>query len=406
MRILQLCKKFPYPLKDGESLAVTYLSRAMAELGCQVTLLAMNTHKHWVDADQIQAGTDHCEAVYTTPLDNRIKPLKALLNLFSERSYHIERFVDAGFEAELIEILRKERFDIIQLETLYLAPYIPVIRRYSKAAVVLRAHNVEHEIWERMAANSRFLKKWYLQRITPRLRAYEVSRLNEYDLVVGITERDVKIFQELGLRKPAVVAPIGLDAAAYVPDTRSFEQPLSMAFIGSLDWMPNLEGLRWFLEDVWTPLLNRQYPDLKLHIAGRNTPEWLRQMELPNVVVHGEVSDAPDFILQHSLMVVPLLSGGGMRAKILEGMALGRVVLSTALGLEGIPVTDGQEALIADTPEAFSQAVSRCYAQQGELVNIGQKARLFFEEHYDNQSVARQLLHTYRKMIAAPKVPV
>jgi glycosyltransferase involved in cell wall biosynthesis len=326
--------------------------------------------------------------------------------LFSNRSYHIERFVDAGFEAKLIEILQSGRFDIIQLETLYLAPYIPVIRRYSHAAVVLRAHNVEHEIWERIAANSRFLKKWYLQKITPRLRDYEIGRLNDYDLVVGITERDVNIFRELGLRKPAVVAPIGLDAAAYVPDPHSFGRPLSMAFIGSLDWMPNLEGLQWFLEKVWNPRLNRQFPDLKLHIAGRNTPDWLRQTHLPNVVVHGEVPNASDFILQHSLMVVPLLSGGGMRAKILEGMALGRVVLSTSLGMEGIPVADGQEALIADTPEAFFRVVAGCYAHQADLEKMGQKARLFFEEHYDNRFVARQLLHTYREIITVPTVPV
>jgi glycosyltransferase involved in cell wall biosynthesis len=399
MRILQLCKKFPYPLKDGESLAVTYLSRAMAELGCTVTLLAMNTRKHWVDVEQAKLQLRHYEAIYTTPLDNRIKPLRALLNLCSNRSYHIERFEDAAFEAKLLEILQTRQFDVIQLETLYLAPYLPVIRRHSNAAVVLRAHNVEHEIWERMAANSHFLKKWYLDRITPRLRAYEISRLNQYDLVVGITARDVQIFRELGLAKPAVIAPIGLDADAYAPDLHSYDQPLSMAFIGSLDWMPNLEGLEWFLESVWKPILHPQFPDLQLHVAGRNMPERLRRLGLRNVFMHGETPDAADFLRQHTILVVPLQSGGGMRAKILEGMALSRVVLSTALGLEGIPATHGAEALIADTPAAFARAVEYCYAHPDNLKTIGRQARVFFEKNYDNQTVARDLLHAYQQLI-------
>jgi glycosyltransferase involved in cell wall biosynthesis len=399
MRILQLCKKFPYPLKDGESLAVTYLSRALSELGCEVTLLAMNTRKHWVDVEQAKSQLGHYKAIYTTPLDNRIKPLRALLNLCSNRSYHIERFEDAGFEAQLTQILRTQSFDVIQLETLYLAPYLPVIRRHSNALVALRAHNVEHEIWERMAANSRFLKKWYLERITPRLRAYEISRLNDYDLVVGITQRDVELFRQLGLAKPAVVAPIGLDAADYAPDQDSFHQPLSLAFIGSLDWMPNLEGLEWFLESVWKPVLHPRFPDLQLHVAGRNMPERLKRLALPNVFMHGETPDADAFLKQHTILVVPLQSGGGMRAKILEGMALGRVVLSTSLGLEGIPATHGAEALIADTPAAFAEAVADSYAHPDTLKSISQKARAFFEKNYDNQTVAQDLLHAYQQLI-------
>lgn len=404
MKILQLCKKFPYPPKDGESLAVSYLARAFDELGNDVTLLAMNTSKHWSDPSLIPQQHNPYASIHTVNVDNRINPGAALLNLFSTHSYHIKRFENQEFTNKLIELLEHSSFDVVQLETLYLAPYISTIRKYSKALIALRAHNVEHEIWERVAQNSRFLKKWYLDAITPRLKKFEIAHLNQYDLLIGITQRDVEHFRRLGLRKPAVATPIGLDCRDYQPDQNSYQKPLSLAFIGSLDWMPNLEGLNWFLEQIWTPLLLPAFPNLTLHIAGRNAPGWLQQLRLPRVTVHGEVPDAASFINQHSMMIVPLLSGSGMRAKILEGMALGKVVLSTSLGLEGIPARNRQEALVADTPQAFLEALHWCVAQGAGLETLGQRARQFCQDNFDNLEVARQLLHTYNSMY--PKSPV
>lgn len=396
MKILQLSKKFPYPVKDGESLAIANLSKAFAAQGCSVSLLAMNTHKHWVDTHSLPAGLDFYSRIETVTVDNRIKPLQALRNLFCNTSYHIERFIEPRFSEALTAILQKEPFDVVQLETLYLAPYIPVIRRYSDALIAMRAHNVEHEIWERVAVNSPLLKRCYLQHITPRLKAYETAQLNQYDLMVAISARDLAQFQAMGLQKPGVIAPIGIDCRGYQPDRSSFTRPLSLSFIGSLDWMPNLEGLRWFLDQVWKPLLSRRFPSLELHIAGRNTPAWLTNLRLPGVQVHGEVPSAPDFINRHSAMVVPLLSGGGMRAKALEGMALGKVVLSTAMGMEGIDAVDKEHCLVADTPEAFAQAIAWCAQQGPQLESLGARARALCEQRYDNIAIAHTLADTYR----------
>lgn len=398
MKILQLCKKFPFPLNDGESIAVAYLAKAFEELGCSTSLLAMNTSKHWFDPSQLPPEFNYYQAIHTVDVDNQIRPTAALANLFSKRSYHIERFENQNFANKLIELLKNERFDVIQLETLYLTPYIPIIRQYSTALIALRAHNVEHEIWERVAANSTPLKKWYLNTITPRLKKFEREQLNRVDLLIGITDRDVQQFVQIGLQKPAVVMPIGLDCRNYRADYSSYQRPLSLSFIGSLDWMPNAEGLDWFLKQVWKPLLSRQFPALQFHIAGRNTPDWLRNLQMPGVRVHGEVPDAADFINQHTIMVVPLLAGSGMRAKILEGMALGKVVLSTTIGLEGIPARAQQEVLIADNPEAFAKAVQWCYDQGPALERIGRKAQTFCVDHFDHLELARQLLSTYHRM--------
>jgi polysaccharide biosynthesis protein PslH len=392
MKILQLCNKFPYPLKDGAAIAVTYLAKAYAELGHQVTLLSMNTSKHWFDTASLPHDFDHYAALHTVFVDNHIRPLPALLNLFSSNSYHIERFDDAAFAEKLSAILTQTPFDVLQLESLYLTPYLPVIRRHApQARVVLRAHNVEHEIWERVAENSNFLKKWYLRQITPRLKQYEIQHLNDYDLVAAITERDAQHLRRLGLRRPLVVTPIGLDCRDYCPDDRSYRRPLSLSFIGSLDWMPNQEGLRWFLDEVWAPVLAPAFPELTFHIAGRTAPRWLRSLAVERVIFHGEVPSAPDFLNQHSVMVVPLLSGGGMRAKILEGMAVGKVVLSTRVGMEGIAAQHRRECLLADEPAEMLAALRWCYAQGESLAELGHRAAEFCVENYDNLKVAERL---------------
>ena len=163
MKILQLCKKFPYPLKDGESIAVTYLSKALNQLGNQVTLLTMNTKKHYFNIGELPADYDQYQSIHFTDIDNEVKPFDAFLNLFSDDSYHISRFISTSFEQKLIEILKLEEFDVVQIETVHLAHYIPIIRRYSEAKIAMRAHNVEFEIWQRIADNTRlFPKKWYI----------------------------------------------------------------------------------------------------------------------------------------------------------------------------------------------------------------------------------------------------
>lgn len=399
MKILQLCKKFPYPLKDGESIAVTYLSKALNELGSKITLLTMNTKKHYFNVNELPTNYNHYQSIHFTDIDNEVKPLDAFLNLFSEDSYHISRFVSPDFEEKLIQLLQADDFDIVQIETVHLAPYIPIIRQYSKAKIAMRSHNVEFEIWQRIADNTRlFPKKWYINHLTKKLKKYEIDQLQNYDMMVAITQRDLDLFKKLGYNSKGITTPIGLDIDDYRPNYKTFQKELSLSFIGALDWMPNYEGLMWFLENVW-PQLSLQFPNLKFHIAGRHTPSSLMNLKMKNVKVYGEIPDANKFINAHSIMVVPLLSGGGMRAKILEGMALGKVVLSTTLGLEGIEARNKKDVLIADTPKEFIDAITFALKSKNRLNKIGHNARDFVSENFDNLSIARRLGSAYEKML-------
>lgn len=396
MKILQLCKKFPFPLKDGESIAITNLGKSLGALKCEITLLAMNTSKHYFDSEVRPLALGHYKAVHSVDVDNRVKAIDAFIHLFKEDSYNISRFVSSAFEEKLIQLLQADNFDVVQLETLYLAPYIPIIRRYSNAVVAMRAHNVEHEIWQRMTSNTAFfLKRWYLRHLTGRLEAYEVQQLHNYDILLPITERDLHSFEKAGYSNRAVVTPIGLDCSRYTSNYESYAEDLSISFIGSLDWMPNIEGLKWFLDTTWDRLAAK-FPNLKLHIAGRNTPSWLKNLNKKNIIVHGEVDCAVTFINAHSIMIVPLLSGSGMRAKILEGMALGKVVLTTNIGLEGITATHKDEVLIANKAEEFINCIQYCYDEREALRFLGQRAENFVKTNYNCQKIAEQLLKAYQ----------
>lgn len=408
MKLLVLTKKFPYPLRDGESQAIHGLTKSLSELGAEVCLLAMNTSKHYFALRERPAETngrpaelDHYREIRTVDICTDLSARKAFGALLRWESYHLSRFDSPAYRESLTAWLREEHFDVVQLETLYLAPYVDAIRANAPQALVsMRAHNVEYEIWQRYCDNVRSpLRRGYMRLLTHQLREYELDRLNGYDLTLPITARDEAHFRSVGLAGESMVLPIGLDTAQAIPDYDTYRRPPSLAFIGSLDWMPNLEGLEWFLDRVW-PTVRAAYPDLTFHVAGRNMPAYLLRMQRPGVVVHGEVPDSNAYLNNHSISIVPLLSGSGMRAKILQSMALGRTVVTTSVGLEGIEAQDGQDVLVADPPAAFARVLIDCLADARSLERIGRNAQRTFEQHYDRLRITERLLDRYHRMLA------
>lgn len=398
MKILQLCKKFPYPLKDGESIAVTYQSKAFHEFGCEITLLAMNTTKHYTEIGKLPNDFNHYKEIHVTDIDNRVKVLEAFANLFSSKSYHISRFDSKEYNDKLIALLQDNEYDVIQLETLYLTPYIDTIKQHSNAIVSMRSHNVEFEIWERISANTKFLlKKWYLKHLTKKLKNFELTHINDYDYLVAVTDRDLQKFKKLGYKNGAMASPIGLQVDRYVENTTPL-QGKDISFIGSMDWLPNIEGLEWFLKEVWT-IFSKQNPEVKFHIAGRNTPKWITNLDLDNVVVHGEVLDALKFMQKYPIMVVPLFSGSGMRVKILEGLALGRVVVSTTLGKEGIEANHGEQIFVADTAMEFVAVLTECTKDLPLMQTVADNAVTLIKDKYDHKVNARKLLEKYKSIL-------
>lgn len=397
MRILQVTNKVPYPPNDGGAIACMNLTRGFSLLGHKVTVLAMNTGKHHINIDEIPESVKDLADFRLVDVPAPISRFSALVNLlFSNRPYNAVRFISESFKSELITLLKQEHFDIIQLEGLYVCPYIPVIREHSNAKIVYRAHNIEHEIWQRTAAMTKGWKKFYMKNLSKRIKRFEKHCLNQYDLLVPITERDGNILNELGNNRPWQVSQTGIDSSVLIPNAKKLEHP-SLFHIGSLDWTPNQEGLIWFLEKCW-PAVNKQFPDLKFYVAGRNAPEWLqRKMELPNVVFEGEIPDAYDFINSKSIMVAPLFSGSGMRIKIIEGMALGKPIVTTTIGTEGISTTSRENIVIANNVTDFINAVSQLITDQEFFDKLSRNAIEYIHEKFDNLAAASALVEFYKQ---------
>lgn len=364
--------------------------------GNQVTVMAMRTPKSNVREEEIDPDYRKKTSFRSVFIDTAVKPLPALRNLFSDKSYNITRFYSQVFDDVLKQLLLSEKFDIIQLETLWVTPYVETIRKNSKAKIIFRSHNVEYMIWQRLAEiTNNPLKKWYLNLLAARLKKYEIRMLNKYDGMACITELDALKFKNLGCNIPIIHTPFGIRISDYKINGKSVSP--SLFHIGAMDWMPNEEAIKWFLKTIW-PKIHLKYPDLNLYLAGRNMPEWLNELKMENVVVEGEVPDSSDFINAHSVMIVPLQSGGGMRIKIIEGMALEKTIISTTIGAEGIACEDKVNILIANTEREFEQAIDLCMTNKELSDTIGKNARTLIENKYDNHKICERLSEFYQTL--------
>lgn len=397
MRILVLTNRVPYPLHDGGNLAVNNMLEGLLLQGTRVSLLSMNTSRHRVSPEQFPALFTQLEQIETVNIDNRVKPLAALSHLIRGKSYNIARFISTDYKEALMRMLRQHSYDAILMEGLFVTPYIPVIRRYSKAVLCYRQHNVEFEIWDRLArTTANPLKKWYVQHLAEALKQYEIKHLNDYDLIAAISPVDADHYRDLGCTIPIETIPYAL-SAAQIREQDQVPVPLSLYHIGAMDWQPNVDGMLWFLEQVW-PLVLQKVPDARLHLAGRNMPDSFYNSRWPQVSIAGMVPDAHAFEEDKSILIVPIHSGGGIRVKILQSMAKGKAVITTSVGLQGIEsARNGEEVFVADSPEAFADQCIALLSNPEQVAAIGHKAFQLIRTYYDLSKVSARLVHILRQ---------
>lgn len=365
--------------------------------GHKVKVLAANTNKYHINPEDIPADYRKKTGIELAYIDLSIKLIPAFLNLFSTKSYHVERFRSKVFKKKLTEILKTHSFDIIQIELPFMSPYLETIREHSNAKVILRAHNIEHLIWKRLTATEpNIVKKLYLQHLTKTLEMYEHNILSHYDGIVPITEKDAEYFKKV-TDVPVRAVSFGIDSKP-VTEESVVETEQAVFHIGAMNWMPNEEGIKWFLDSVW-PLILKEGDGIKLYLAGREMPSWLTELTVKNVIVVGEVADARDFVLSKAISIAPLLSGSGIRIKIMESMALGKAVISTTIGAEGINCTHGKNILIADSPEEFAKAVLDLYRNANKCRMMGLEARNLIRDDYDTSKIIQQLVSFYREIL-------
>lgn len=401
MRILQLCNKPPYPPIDGGSKAMHNLTRGLLNAGHEVKVLCISTPKQPLLVDEIPADYANSTRIEGVFVDTSVNVVDAFTDLVTADNYNISRFFSPDMDIRLIRLLSEETFDVVQLESLFMTPYIATIRRYSKARIVLRSHNLEYVIQDRIATGERnIIKRPYRRFLAKQLRAYEMAVLDRVDGVAAISPSDADHFKEHGTRTPITTTPFGVDLADYPTDEMPVGKAPTFFHLGSMDWLPNEEGIRWLVQQVWPKVIKKQ-PHARLHLAGNKMPKDLMELDLPGVEVKGRVKQAVSYMRKHQVMVVPLFSAGGMRVKIIEGMAMGKAVIATDVGAEGIAHRNGKNILLANTASEFAEHMIALLREPERVPLLGMEARKLVQASYSDEPIVQDLVAFYKQVLKA-----
>lgn len=369
------------------------------KLGADVTLFSLNTSKHRIDIDDIYDPVFDQIKFYSFDLDTEVNVWGAISNIFSDESYNVSRFFDEDAARLLEDILKESTFDIIQFEGLFVVPYLDIVKANSDAKVIYRAHNIEFDVWERIALKEPFTpRRKYLQFLARRLKYYETEQINRFHQVFAISEPDRQNIVKFGCETALDVFPVALDFEKYITDPSKTSFP-TLFHLGAMDWRPNKEGLAWFLDEIW-PDIEKLNSELRFYIAGKNMQPEFFEYDSENLVVEGEIFDAVEFINSKAIMIVPLLSGSGMRVKIIEGMAMRKCVIATSMAAEGIRCEHGKDILIADTADEFYRSILQCITNPNKWREIGENARKTVERDHDINVISKRMLNVYQKLIS------
>lgn len=389
----------PYPANDGSSIAMASMIDGFIKNQASVTALSLNTRKHF--KSHLDTATEKPEELqlFKVDVNTDVTPTGALVNLIVGKPYHVSRFYQKEFAQKLKELLKSQSFDVVQIEGLSMAVYFDDIKALTSAPIVMRAHNIEHQIWERHIANQKnVVQKKYLQIQVKRLKAFELDALKRMDATVAITHEDETGFQKLvpGVKSTAIPCGVDLQKLKVCKLADYFKSDLG--YLASFDWLPNVQGAEWFIEKVW-PILKKAKPDITFRLAGRHMPKHLRQLSINGITVHPDVPNMSEFVCGSEIAVVPLLAGSGMRIKIIENMALGKCQVSTSIGAEGVEVEHGHDIFICDTPESFAKQVLDILQHSKLRQQIGENARNTITDKYSNEVLGKRLLMYYENQL-------
>jgi len=408
MRILWLKSDLLLPLDKGGKLRTWHLMRHLAR-SHEITYLAFAApDTPHADIEGMREVATRVETV------TRRDPPKGSLRFYADAAAHlvdplpyaVGKYRSRDYRSKLAQLLRKERFDLLVCDFLFPAVNLP--DRLPCPGVIF-THNVESEIWRRHAeTQTAALRRLLYRSQYRRMLRYEGRTLARFDGILAVSDADARTFARLypeAVTHPIHVVQTGVDTEYFSPqrtvDSRgSSSQPPapgprpsapSLVFTGSMDWLPNEDAMLFFARDV-LPLVRAEEPNVRLTIVGRApTPAVQKLADDLAITVTGRVDDVRPHVEQATVYVVPLRIGGGTRLKIFEAMAMGKSVVSTTVGAEGLPIEPGRHALVADEPQTFARAVVQLIRDHRRRAQLEHAARDLVMNRYDWSAVAGEL---------------
>lgn len=384
-RILVIDEEIPWPANTGKRLRTLNLLSCLAP-DFRIDLLVHGgaVQPSAIEEMRRRGITVHLSESRIAPKVGPLMPLRIAASLLRRLPYSVYSHYYGAYKKCLDALVEANNYDLIHCEWTPYAIYL----KGMVLPVCIAAHNVEFAIWRRMAdAERRQLHRQLFRIQAALMERFERRVFSRWRYVTAVSTGDAEIIRGMGTTEVAVV-PNGVDAVAYGPPSADTSLPRSIVFTGSMDWRPNQDAIRWFIDAVHPLLL--QQGDYRLHVVGRAPPEWMRdRTAVPSqIVVTGTVEDVRPFIENAAVYVVPLRAGGGSRLKILEALAMGRAVVSTTVGAEGLDVEPGRNIVIEDTREGFAAAITALWDDAPRRAALGANGRSLIEERYRWEQIA------------------
>lgn len=396
MKILQISPQIPYPPDSGGKISIWGITKYLSQLGHQITLVSYYDGSY--DVEKYNALKNYCEPIFIKH-NTRNNILKALLNLFSPVPYNISKYYCKSLEDFLLKFLNKNDIDIIHIDHLHLSWVVDVVKSIKNIPVVLREHNLELKIMKRFYEDTKnpFLK-FYAGLQYKKFIHYEPLQALKFDKCIMISKEDEKYLNEMNSKVKIKTIPVGVEENILHLKMNSV-LPLTLFHVGSLKWIPNREGLMWFLKEIF-PIIISSYPQTKLYIYGIGAETIEVDQKLSdNVIKVGYVEDIWEEIKNKMIMIVPLIVGSGMRVKIIEMLAAGKLIVTTSVGKEGIEVSDGQQIFIADDSQSFAQKIIDIFSGKVNSDQVIQNAKRFIEQKHLWNLVAKEFENEYLELI-------
>ncbi len=314
--------------------------------------------------------------------------LDLIANLASPRPFTVDRNFDPLLRERAASLHLHEKFDIVVCDCVQMARHVEGLKG---ASLILFQHNVEAQILKRHSEKSRGPLASYMALQWKKMARFESNVGSWFDAVIAISEPDKSMFQAIYGWSHVTAIDTAVDVEFFRPDALpGSEQEDRVVFVGSMDWLPNQEGVRHFLREIW-PKVREKRPNAIVQIVGRNPPAEILNHDGQNgIEVIGQVADTRPYLIEATVSVVPILVGGGTRLKIFEAMAMRKAVVSTTIGAEGLPVRPGEHILLADTPELFAAEVVDLLANRSRRAAIAEAAHSLVNQRFRADLVASQ----------------
>lgn len=400
MNILIVSAQFPYPTRSGFTTRVYQLARHLSARH-NVTLLSY-AEPHERAGIAGLAAQMPVRAVDNTPPSPTGKRLAQLLSIASPRAYYCREMHSEGMQKAIDDVCSSGDFDVIQLESSYLCTF----RFPHGPRLVIDEHNIESELLQRMCEGERSLPRRAFNRVEyARFRRFEQASWQQADACVVTSEREVAAVRASAPQTPVEVVPNAVDVDYFAPSATPVA-PQTVIFNGTLNYRPNLDAALYLVDEIW-PLVRRRYPAARLVLTGRNAGVDLRPLMQPGVEVLGEVPDIRPYVTEATAVAVPIRIGGGTRFKVLEGLAMGKPIVSTSVGCEGVAVRDGEHLLIADDAPTFASKIFEVFEDSALRDALGQAGRRLVETRYSWDLAGNRLEALYRRLTGdAPRSPI